>query len=279
MAEPASVMWPFWMAFGWAFFHGASRVSNNLLVPLSAQKTQIQTWKWKNVSVSFLHSLITGIWACIEFYLYPELAADVINEYSRSAHILVSFSIGYFIHDALDMARNNMKKSTYELLVHHTMVILCFGLAVVTRQYLGYAVVALLVEVNSVLLHVRQMLIVQGVPKSHRGYRLNALLNAATFVVFRITTLGWMTRWLVVHRDAVPLPAYTLGSVALATLVLMNIVLFFRILSVDFRKARREGAPRPPPNPTLDSAFRRLVRGTEEEEVLSGEQRRELCAQ
>ena len=28
------------------------------------------------------------------FYFYPEMAADVINSYSRSAHVLVSFSIG-----------------------------------------------------------------------------------------------------------------------------------------------------------------------------------------
>lgn len=28
------------------------------------------------------------------FYFYPGLAADVINAYSRSSHILVSFSIG-----------------------------------------------------------------------------------------------------------------------------------------------------------------------------------------
>ena len=34
-----------------------------------------------------------------------------------------------------------------------------------------------------------------------------------TFLVFRIMTLGWMTRWLVLHRDEVPFFAYTLGSV------------------------------------------------------------------
>ncbi|XP_037091717.1 TLC domain-containing protein 2-like isoform X2 [Pollicipes pollicipes] len=163
-------------------------------------------------------------------------------------------------------------------LVHHRgwimrRVILCFGLAVVTRLYLGYAVVALVVEVNSVLLHVRQMLIVQGVAKHNKWYRLNSLINVATFLVFRITTLGWMTRWLVVNRDSVPLPAYTLGSVALATLVAMNIVLFFRVLYADFRKVKREGAAKPPPAASrpdkIDSAFRRLVRGTEEEEVFS----------
>ncbi|XP_043200103.1 TLC domain-containing protein 2-like [Amphibalanus amphitrite] len=270
--------WPVCVALGWAFFHCAGRFSSYLLVPASARKTTIQAWKWKNVSVSFLHSLITGTGACVEFYFYPAMAADVIHSYSMSSHILVSFSIGYFIHDALDMALNNMKKSTYELLVHHVLVILCFGLAAVSGQYLGYALVALVIEVNSVFVHVRQMLIVQGMAKHAKPYRLNSLLNVATFLVFRITTMGWMTRWLVVNRDVVPLPAYTLGSVALATLMVMNIVLFFRILYADFRKAKRDGsgaATRPSasgggPSDRIQSTIRRLVRGTEEEEVLSG---------
>jgi hypothetical protein len=78
-------------------------------------------------------------------------------------------------------------------------------------------------------------MIIQGSPRQHSGYRLNALLNignnisnhaniliallpiiycpSGTFLIFRILTLGWMTRWLVVHREEVPVFAYTLGSV------------------------------------------------------------------
>ena len=57
--------------------------------------------------------------------------------------------------------------------------------------------------------------------------------------------------------------------------MVMNIVLFFRILYADFRKAKREGVSGPTKASPgvggrpdrIDSAFRRLVRGTEEEEV------------
>ena len=57
--------------------------------------------------------------------------------------------------------------------------------------------------------------------------------------------------------------------------MVMNIVLFFRILYADFRKARREGAGGPAkpsaagggPSDKISSTIRRLVRGTEEEEV------------
>ena len=41
-----------------------------------------------------------------------------------------------------------------------------------------------------------------------------------TFLVFRIMTLGWMTRWLVLHRDQVPFSAYTMGSIGNLDIVL-----------------------------------------------------------
>ena len=60
------------------------------------------------------------------------------------------------------------------------------------------------------------------------------LLSAATFIVFRILLLSWMTRWIVINRDAVPLVFYSLGSVGLAVMVAMNITLFYRLLRSDF---------------------------------------------
>lgn len=68
-------------------------------------------------------------------------------------------------------------------------------------------------------------------------YRINSMINLGTYVVFRINTLAWMTRWLVLNRDKVPLPAYTLGSVGMAIMTAMNIVLFYRLLRTDFLKS------------------------------------------
>lgn len=38
------------------------------VIPDSACQNPQQSWKWRNVATSFLHSLITGIWAPICFY-------------------------------------------------------------------------------------------------------------------------------------------------------------------------------------------------------------------
>ena len=98
-----------------------------------------------------------------------------------------------------------------------------------------------MVEVNSVFLHTRQLFIITGEPKSSQRYRTNSLLNVATFLFFRILLLGWMTRWLTVNRDRIPLSIFTIGSIGLAVIVTMNIILFCRILSVDFSDIFKKG--------------------------------------
>merc|ERR1712063_47288 len=204
---------PLWSTASICFFAGTN-VLLKQVTPISARTNHTQSWKWRNIATSFIHSFLTGVWALLSFYWHPKLAEDLIGTCSVSSVLLVSVSVGYFIHDFF--------------------VITCFGLAELTHRYVGYAVVALLVEVNSVFLHLRQLMIIQGVSRQHPIYRLNSLFNIGTFLIFRILTLGWMTRWLVLHRDQVPFFAYTMGSIALAVIVLMNIVLFFRILQVDF---------------------------------------------
>ena len=44
------------------------------------------------------------------------------------------------------------------MLVHHLTVVTCFGIAAVSRTYVAYAAISLVVEVNSVFLHGRQLL-------------------------------------------------------------------------------------------------------------------------
>jgi len=218
---------------GAVFFSLVNRVAG-WLVPGTVCQTQQQKWKWRNVATSLVHSAITGIWAPLAFYQAPDMQDDLIQKFTYSSHALVSFSIGYFLYDALDMVLYHRKRSTYELLVHHFFVVLCFSLAVTSRQFVAYGALSLMVEINSVFLHTRQLFIITQEPKSSMRYKTNALLNVATFLSCRILLLGWMTRWLTVHREEIPLTFFTAGSLGLAVIVVMNIILFCRIISVDF---------------------------------------------
>ena len=114
-------------------------------------------WKWRNVLTSFIHSFVTGVWAPLAFYLDPSIRTDMIHSFNNSIHILVSFSVGYFIYDFFDMFIYHKKRSTYELLLHHFMVILCYSIAVSSMTYVSYAALSLVVEINSIFLHGRQV--------------------------------------------------------------------------------------------------------------------------
>lgn len=215
-----------------AFFKLLNTGLRALPVPESAHRN---AWKWRNIATSFGHSLVTAIWAVVCFFLHPQMAEDLIETFSVFSHALVSFSIGYFIYDFIDMVLHQKLSLSWELLFHHTVVIVCFGLSVVSFKYVGFAVVALLVEINSIFLHLRQLLRMANISVG-TVYRVNSIINLGTYVVFRINTLAWMTRWLVLNRDKVPLVAYTLGSVGMAIMTAMNIVLFYRLLRSDFLK-------------------------------------------
>lgn len=241
------------------------------------------------------HSIITGIWSPLVFCQAPDMSEDLIHYYNASTLALVSFSIGYFTYDALDMLLYHRKRSSYELLIHHFLVILCFSIAVTSGQYVAYAALSLIVEVNSVFLHTRQLFIITGEPKSSLRYKCNALLNVATFLFFRILLLGWMTRWLTVHRNIIPLAFFTVGSIGLAIIVLMNIILFCRILSVDFsdilrskstehRKERELASPKLSGNntswsnsslPTTTGGINSYVKSLFEEDPTAGKERRD----
>ena len=109
------------------------------------------------------------------------------------------------------------------------------------RQFVGFAVVAMLVELNSVFLHLRQLLRMSGWAASGTLYQLNSVLNLGTFVAFRISTLAWMTHWLALNRERVSLPCFAAGSVGLSLIMVMNAMIFYRLLRSDFLAASREG--------------------------------------
>ncbi|XP_070773737.1 TLC domain-containing protein 2-like [Enoplosus armatus] len=202
-----------------------------------------KTWKWRNISTSFSHSSLTGAWAVLCLYRQPQMVEDLISSHSLFSHCLVAVSTGYFIHDFLDVALNQSFKQSWELLLHHSVVISCFTLAVTSRLYLGLAVVSLLIEINSVFLHIRQLLLLSGrrnrpgsditAPRPSVTYSITSWLNLGTLLVFRVCTMGWMTRWLAAHSARMPRYVLIMGTVGLSLISTMNIGLFYRLLRAD----------------------------------------------
>lgn len=104
-------------------------------VPATSSTNPRQIWKFSNIACSLVHSTITGLGATLIFYADQKFAEDIISSYNESSHMLVSFSIGYFVYDFLDMILYNAAKSG-SLLFHHVCVIICFGITARTKLYL-----------------------------------------------------------------------------------------------------------------------------------------------
>ncbi|ODM97209.1 TLC domain-containing protein 2 [Orchesella cincta] len=220
------------LAMGWFVL---SKSALRSVAPKEARNQgPVTVWKWVNTANSLVHSFVTGIGALVCVYFHPRVAENVVSTYSDFSHRLVCYSVGYFIFDFLDMLINHRKRSSYELMIHHVFVLSCFTLSIATRYYLAFTIISLVVEVNSIFLHWRQLLIITRTPKTTLYYRTVSLLNLITFVVFRIVTLGWMTRWLALNSDLVDPAPYTCGCISIAVLMLMSMILFVRLLKADF---------------------------------------------
>ncbi|XP_040581637.1 TLC domain-containing protein 2 [Lepeophtheirus salmonis] len=196
------------------------------------------SWKWRNTMVSFIHSNLTGIWAPLCFVFNPVLSNDLVGAYDLNVHSIIAVSLGYFLYDFVDMSlqisANTRSRQTYQLLLHHFTVIMCFSIAVTTKTFLPYATLCLFIELNSIFLHARQLLILHSVPRNSSLYVLISYLNVGTFIAFRILLIGWLTRWLIIHTNNVPYITGTIIAFTLATIAWLNVLLFYRILVSDF---------------------------------------------
>ncbi|KAM8835567.1 TLC domain-containing protein 2-like isoform 1-T10 [Synchiropus picturatus] len=221
-------------ASAWSF-----RLINTIVGLLPApEPARKKSWKWRNISTSLVHSSLTGAWTLLCFYLEPHMLENLITSCSLHSQSLVAVSTGYFIYDSVDLALNLPLQQCWDLLLHHTVVVLCFGLALLRRLYLGFALVSLLVEINSIFLHVRELLLLSARensnPRLMMTFQLTIWLNLVTFLVFRLFTLGWMSSWLLSHSDRLTAVTTLTGAVGLTVISTGSLMLLYRLFQADF---------------------------------------------
>ena len=115
----------------------------------------------------------------------------------------------------------------------------CFGVSLYYQLYIGYAIVSLMAEVNSIFLHGRQLLLMNGYAKSSSTYFVNSIVNVFTYIVFRLGVLSWMAWWLSQHTHELPITMTMLAAVGLFIMLTVNFVLFTRLMVSDFLSDQR----------------------------------------
>ncbi|CAL8362352.1 unnamed protein product [Merluccius merluccius] len=221
-------------------FRAVHRLLQKLPVPKVVRADSFRGWRWRNLSVSLVHSTLTGTWALGCALIWPETFHNLHSYFTSASYLLVCVSTGYFVQDAGDIILSGHAWGSWEFLIHHVLVVGCFTYAIFTKIYVSGAVIALFVEVNSVTLHTRLMLKLADA-QSTPAYQINKLLNLFTYVFFRLSAQAYLS-WYIVYNYA----WLDHAGFFLTCMVMMNgmiLIYFYRLLRADFfPRAKRTAA-------------------------------------
>ncbi|XP_076210473.1 TLC domain-containing protein 1 [Aptenodytes patagonicus] len=222
-----------------AVFGALRRAARALPQPAAVRSRPGRAWRWRNLLVSFAHSVLAGLWALFSLWHSPELLSDIQDGYSISGHLLVCFSSGYFIHDSLDIIFNHQSRSSWEYLVHHAMAISAFVSLIITGRFLVAAILLLLVEVSNIFLTVRMLLKMSNVP-SPALYEANKYVNLVMYFAFRLAPQAYLTWYFLRYVEVQGQGAFLTANLLL--LDAMILMYFSRLLRSDFFPSLRKGS-------------------------------------
>lgn len=108
------------------------------------------------------------------------LCSDLYLASCEFAYVLLSFTNGYFIYDFFLSVVNWGYPGRTEIILHHTVTIICITVAICTRRFVGYCITGLIVEVNNIFLHIRQLFTLAGLSVYTKQYLINSSVAIGT---------------------------------------------------------------------------------------------------
>jgi hypothetical protein len=220
-------------------------------------------WRISNECVSLIHSVISGIWALYACVMFPKL----MNEHNfthDTPKALVYLSFGYLVHDLIDLLVNERSVRIIELLFHHVIVITAFIVTLTSHLFLGLVMFGLLMELNSIFLHTRSLLNLYRQPKKSTAFKFVALLNVATFMVFRMSVSVYLVYWQLTNALQMRWYLAVVTFVVTVSLLITNSVLCYRVLAADGLLGKKRQS-RPADVPPVAKATLRTLDETEDD--------------
>ena len=159
---------------------------------MAKRKNEIQKiiWTTKNLQISLAHSFLCSVWL-VRITLYrSEMFKDLVTYVSWDTYLLITFSCGYFLYDFYDIYANGHLKEQWVVCLHHWIVLISFGYHLIYLVNIGYTVLALYMEFNSVFLHARKLMRFYDFASSSPFVLVDKILNLLTFTVFRFGVLA-----------------------------------------------------------------------------------------
>ena len=217
-----------WSMMG-ALLHVLGSFALSTSAPNSITCSTSRLCKWRSTSMARVSAAITACWAVGSLLAGGQMRSDLMFNSTKSAKRLTAFSIGVHLAEALDMV---LQAQPSKLLVHHLFVITCFTSALLTDRAVGFAVLSLVTEVNSVFNKTRILHLVGGLSRRSIQFQRNAKINLATFVV-RMMIVAWMNLQSFLYFKILPLSFLLPCNLGLLFVNFWNVSVFKQLVFAD----------------------------------------------
>jgi hypothetical protein len=218
-----------------AFFILFRYISATVKKHLWKEATGFRQYRLQNLTVCLIHSIMSGSLALYFACFYSEaMFEQPMHWYRPWAKYGILFSIGYFFHDMRDMLQYEISRFTIELLLHHIGSIFAFVTAITSRKFVPFAYCALLMEANSIVLHIRTLMQLSKSSSTYSTfYKFIQIINVITFIGFRFGVQTWQIYWIFRHHSSMHTFFAAIGYIGVITFFTINVFLFMRILAAD----------------------------------------------
>lgn len=235
-------------------------VLNRFIIRVHPNVADNRKIKYKNLLTSLIHAIVSASVSTVAFlgFLLPHVTkpTDLLTMNPEThpdanfklAQFITAIAFGYFVYDMTDYTYTFGLRPSWDIIFHHIVVLVLFWPAVFALSMCGLGTFGLILEFNNVLLHERRLLIWVGHSTSSFQYRVNAWLNMLTFFILRVPILGysfyvsilWARDISTVDPKIIAIyPRWVLCLLYLG-IQLVNIVLFYRLLTADFLKSNKK---------------------------------------
>ncbi|KAJ7309081.1 hypothetical protein JRQ81_008386 [Phrynocephalus forsythii] len=223
-----------------AAFAGLRWALGRLPMPAHVRRDATRSWRWRNLLVSFVHSVVAGVWSVVGVWRMPGAFVDLVHATSPSGHLLLCVSAGYFIHDSLDIILCRQSRASWEYLVHHGMAVSGLFSGICLNRFVAAGLVSLFVEVSNIFLTLRMMMRLGQLPFT-TFYEVNKYINLVMYFLFRLFPQAYLTWYFVRFVEM-----RGQGAFLMVNLVLLDgmiLVYFSRLLRTDFYPDARKRGP------------------------------------
>ncbi len=125
-------------------------------------------------------------------------------------------------------------RAKYDVILHHIFMVLMFVYNLLICHCVGFVVITLYGEFNTIFLHMRKILQVYKVDFNSTLYRTNAWINLVTFMTCRFGALGAILLGMAVWSHRVSTAYYITLSISVFVVGVTQVIILRMVLKSDF---------------------------------------------